>query len=376
MVKTGSGAWRHKLVVGVLFSAMVLAGVWQSPASADVSEVEGSAYGCFGSTTFAFPPNPPGPPVVTGPLPEVELPAGGSADPVTATEQTCDIRVGPAPTDPAVITTGPLTVTTQGTTGPAGSVTSTADIDNVNRTGREAFTAASISSTCTANEDGATGSTAVTGGSVFTDPDGTVEEPVPANPEPGHTIFADLGVGSSNYIFNEQITNADGSITVNALRIETLTGPVQGTVIIGQVVCGVTTDGSGGSTTTTTDGSGGSTTTTTEGDGGSTTTTMGNGGGSTTTTMGNGGGSTTTTTQPDPGPGECDRPTDFVGGLIFDIFRGISELLENLGISGFEQFGCDSDDDGASSDFDQDFGFDDEDEDDSNFDFDFGGAFS
>ena len=321
MVKTGAGAWRHKLVVGVLFSAMVLAGVWQSPASADVSAVEGSAYGCFGSTTFAFPPNPPGPPLVTGPLPEVELPAGGSVDPVTATEQTCDIRVGPAPTDPAVITTGPLTVTTQGTTGPAGSVTSTADIDNVNRTGQEALTAASISSTCTANEDGATGSTAVTGGSVATNPDGTVVEAVPANPEPGLTIFADLGVATSNYIFNEQITNADGSITVNALRIVSLTGPVQGTVIIGQVVCGVTTDGSGGSTTTTEDG-----------------------GGSTTTTMGNGGGSTTTTTQPDPGPGECDRPTDFVGQLLFDVFRGIADLFESLGITGFEDFGCDLDD--------------------------------
>jgi hypothetical protein len=284
----------------------------------------------------------------------VELPAGGSADPVTATEQTCDIRVAPAPTSPAVITTGPLTVTTQGTTGPAGSVTSTADIDNVNRTGQEALTAASISSTCTANEDGATGSTAVTGGSVATNPDGTVEEAVPANPEPGHTIFADLGVASSNYIFNEQITNADGSITVNALRIVSLTGPVQGTVIIGQVVCGVTTDGSGGSTTTTEDGGGsttttmgnggGSTTTTMGNGGGSTTTTMGNGGGSTTTTMGNGGGSTTTTTQPDPGPGECDRPTDFVGQLLFDVFRGIADLFESLGITGFEDFGCDLDD--------------------------------
>jgi hypothetical protein len=330
MVKAGAGAWRHKLVVGVLFSAMVLAGLWQSPASADVSEVEGSAYGCFGNTTFGF--GEPGPPVVTGPLPEVELPAGGSAVPITATEPTCDIFVFPG--GPFVASTGPLTVSTQGTTGPTGSVTSTADIDNVNRNGQEALTAASISSTCTANEDGATGSTTVTGGSVATNPDGTVEEAVPANPEPGHTIFADLGVASSNYIFNEQITNADGSITVNALRIEPLTGPLQGTVIIGQVVCGVTTTAPGGTTTTTAPGG----TTTTTAPGGTTTTTAPGG---TTTTTAPGGGTTTTTV---PDSGECERPTDFVGQLLFDVFRRIADLFERLGIPGFEDFGCDLND--------------------------------
>ena len=357
MVQTRAGAWRHKLVVGVLFSTMVLAGVWQSPASADVSAVEGSAYGCSGNTTFDFnreePPEPT--PVITGPLPAVELPASGSVDPITATEATCDIRVEAAPEAPPVITTGALTVSTQGTTGPTGSVTSTADVANVNRSGEEALTAANISSTCTADESGVTGSTTVTDGSVLTDPEGTVVEPVPVEPAPGHTIFADLGVATSNYIFNEQIENADGSITVNALRIEPLTGPLQGTVIIGQVVCGVTTDAGGGSTTTT-EGNGGATTTTEGNGGGTTTTTVGNGGGTTTTTAGNGGGATTTT-QPDPGPGNCERPTDFVGALIFDIFRGISDLLANLGITGFEDFGCDDDED-EDSDFDFDFDFD------------------
>ena len=392
MVQTRAGAWRHKLVVGVLLSTMVLAGVWQSPASADVTAVEGSAYGCYGNTTFSFEGTPPGPPVVTGPLPEVELPAGGSADPVTATEQTCDIRVAAAPTAPAVITTGPLTVSTQGTTGPTGSVTSTAEIENVNRDGQEALDAASISSTCTADESGATGSTTVTGGTLLVDPDATEGVAIPTNPEPGYTVFSDLGVATSNYIFNEQIENADGSITVNAVRIEPLTGPLQGTVILGQVVCGVTADGNGGGSTTTSEpdgsttttaGNGGGTTTTTAGNGGgTTTTTAGNGGGTTTTTAGNGGG-TTTTTQPAPGPGNCERPTDFVGALIFDIFRGISDLLANLGITGFEDFGCDDDEDedsGFDFDFDRDFDFggdsDDEDDEDEDTDTDTGAGAS
>ena len=362
MVQTRAGGWRHKLVVGVLFSTMVLAGVWQSPASADVSAVEGSAYGCFGNTTFGFEGSPPGPPVVTGPVPEVELPAGGSADPVTATQATCDIRVAATATAPAVITTGPITVSTQGTTGPTGSVTSTADIADVNRSGSEALDATGISSTCTADEAGTTGSTTVTGGTLLVDPDATEGVAIPVNPEPGHTVFSDLGVATSNYIFNEQIMNADGSITVNAVRIEPLTGPVQGTVIIGQVVCGVTTSDVGGTTTTEPNGATTSTTgnevpTTSTTDNQATTTTLG----ATTTTMGNGGGPTPTTL-PEPVPGDCERPTDFVGALIFDIFRGISDLLANLGISGFEDFGCDDE-----ADEDDDFGFDF----DSDFDFDF-----
>lgn len=61
-----------------------------------------------------------------------------------------------------------------------------------------------------------------------------------ASPDPNYTVFVNLGPATANYIFNEQILNADGTLTVRALCIQPLTGPLTGTVIVGQVSCGVT----------------------------------------------------------------------------------------------------------------------------------------
>ena len=241
MATSASNRVRSAIAVAMLLGAtLVSVGLGQAPVDAThltVTAVQGSAYGCFGNTSIFG-----NPPVVTGPLPSVDLPPGGSAVPITAEAPLCDIQVFPG--GPFVVSTGPLAVSTQGTTGPTGSVTSTATITDVNRGGQEALDAESISSTCTADESGLTGSTTVINGTVQTDADAPDGAPVavPVNPPPGHTIFADLGVGTSNYIFNEQIINPDGSITVNAVRIEPLTGPLTGTVILGQVVCGVTTE--------------------------------------------------------------------------------------------------------------------------------------
>ena len=361
MVKARAGTWRHKTVVGLLFSTMVLSNVWQSPAAADVTGVTGSAYGHHADVTIFGGQQP-----VAGPAPTVTLPPGGSATPITATAPSALVEYGPA----TLFSSGRLTVSTEGTTGPDGSVTSTASIDTINTSQVEVFTAANLSSTCTASESGVSGSTTVTGGTLITsegDPEVEGDETtisVPTNPAPNTAFEGALeGVGDTfRYVFNEQIQNPDGSITVNALHGYLLGPTAVGDLIIGQVVCGVTSDGQSGTTTTVDDGG---TTTTTVGNGGTTTTTVGNGGtttttvGSTTTTMGNGG-PTPTTIQ--PVPGDCERPTDFVGALIFDIFRGISDLLTNLGISGFEDFGCEDEDEE-----DSDFGFDF----DSDFDFDF-----
>ncbi len=235
------------LTTAVVASLVALSG----PSSANhqtVTAVQGSAYGCFGNTQFAL-GGPPGPPRVTGPLPTVTLPQGGSATPITATAAACDILAFEG--GPAVVSTGQLNVSTQGTTGPTGSVTSTASIANVNRSGQEAFTAANVSSTCTANEAGATGSTTITGGRVETSEN--VFQDVPVNPPPGFSIDADIGVATTRYIFNEQITDpTTGAITVNAVRIQPLTGPLTGTVILGQVVCDVTTQALATTTTPTT----------------------------------------------------------------------------------------------------------------------------
>ncbi|HEV2070394.1 MAG TPA: hypothetical protein VGR26_11415 [Acidimicrobiales bacterium] len=237
-------------------TALVLAGLGQRFADATdhettVTAVEGSAFGCFASTSFSFDPDNRPPPTVFGPVPSVELPPGGSAEPITATAPECTISVGAFEGAPTVISTGPLSVSTQGTTGPTGSVTSTATITDVGVDPNEAFQAAGISSTCTANETGVTGSTTVTGGTIDT---GTAEGvvDVPLNPEPGETVFVDVGPGTANYIFNEQTVDpVTGAITVNALRIQTLEGPLQGEVIIGQVVCDITTAAQETTTTTT-----------------------------------------------------------------------------------------------------------------------------
>ena len=231
-------------------AALVLAGLGLSPAQADhqvVTDVEGSAYGCYGNTTFSF-TQPPPPPTIYGPIAEVTLPEGGSATPVTASAPECQILAFPG--GPAVFSSGPLATSTQGTTGPTGSVTSTATLGPVNTSGQENFTATSLSSTCTANESGVTGSTTVTGGVVETDGDpATAPVLVPENPAPNTVVPVSIGFASYNYIFNEQIVNPDGSLTVNALRIQPLTGPLQGTVIAGQSVCGVTTEAAPTTTT-------------------------------------------------------------------------------------------------------------------------------
>ncbi len=175
-------------------------------------------------------------------MPTVTLPPGGSAVPVTASSPTGLVQYGPA----ILFTSGPITVSTQGTTGPTGSVTSSANITTVNTSMQEVLTAAGLSSTCTASEGGATGSTTITGGTLRTsegtDLDSEADDTVvtiPTNPAPDTEYTGSIEtVGDTyRYVFNEQIVNADGSITVNAAH-QYLLGPTAlGELIIGQSVC-------------------------------------------------------------------------------------------------------------------------------------------
>jgi len=168
-----------------------------------------------------------------------------------------------------------LTVSTEGTPG-GGSVTSSSTIENVNASGQESFTADSIESTCTADETGVTASTTVApGATVLTDngdathPEVTVE--VPTDPAPNTAIEGVLRIGTGidtfTYVFNEQTTNDDGSITVYAFH-QYLKGPLaKGDLFVGKSECGVTAS----TTTTTSSTTPGSTTSSTT-PGGSTTT--------------------------------------------------------------------------------------------------------
>lgn len=221
---TGRLASRGLAVVGMVATfGLVLA----TAAYADVTTVNGSAFGESVTVTTALGVN-----ANSGPMPTVTLPAAGSATALTNTLASV--------TSP-VLRTGVLNVSTQGTLGPSGSVTSSASVANPNVgipvLAPNVLTATAVSSTCTSNETGSTGSATIAGltvagiaGTIATTPNTTV------------TI---AGVGTLHV--NEQIvtgTAPSTAITVNALRLVINAGPLGGgEIIIGQSVCGVTGNG-------------------------------------------------------------------------------------------------------------------------------------
>ncbi|MCA1684240.1 MAG: Ig-like domain repeat protein, partial [Actinobacteria bacterium] len=111
------------------------------------------------------------------------------------------------------------------------------------------FTADSASTTCTANDTGpATASTTFTNGLLATATDNnqnpTTTVAIANRPAKNLTISGYFKLGASDkesftYIFNEQITNADGSLTVNAAHLKPTGQTAFGDVIFGQSVCGV-----------------------------------------------------------------------------------------------------------------------------------------
>ena len=211
---------------------LAVAGLGQGMADAAVSAVQGSAFNCSGQNNLFGQPQP-----ATEPTASVTLPPGGSG-PITQTA-VCDFRAFSG--GPPILSTGPITVSTQGTTGLTGSVTSTATATDVGVDPNEPLQAASISSTCTATESGVTGSTTVVNGTVVTNRDAGTVAMVPQSPTPGFSISGVNGAAATyRFVFNEQSTAADGTLTVNAVHLFFTGGPVTGDVILGQVVCDVT----------------------------------------------------------------------------------------------------------------------------------------
>jgi uncharacterized repeat protein (TIGR01451 family) len=246
MVRTRVGAVRRSGAVALVSLAMLLVGLGQVSAQADVTAVKGSAYGysCVVSA-FGQPCTP------AGPTPTVTLASDASNSPQSAFVSSARADSGPA----TIFSSGRIDVSTQGTLGPTGSVTSSANIANVNASGQENFTASNLASSCTASETAASGSTTITGGTLQTDngdsdPTNSIPDhpPVtvtlPTNPAPNTSYDGHVHIGNTTdtftWVFNEQIVNPDGSITVNAAH-EYLHGPsAVGDLILGQVVCGVT----------------------------------------------------------------------------------------------------------------------------------------
>lgn len=223
---------RVGMVIGAVLVAGSVAGVGARPAAASIKPVLGSAYGYQASVSFFG-----GTPMVKKPTPTVKLPKGGSATPITKSAPSGSVVFGPA----TMFTSGQIALST---VGQSGNATTTASLQSV---GGSPFTADSIGSTCTASNGGAaSGSVSVTNGVVVTSTDAngnpTSTMAVPSNPTANFDIHGSVQVSATDtetfdWIFNEQIHNTNGSLTVNAAH-EILHGPTAvGNLFIGSSLC-------------------------------------------------------------------------------------------------------------------------------------------
>ena len=229
---------RRAMIAVVAVSAWAVVST-AGPSQAVVTAVKGSAYGYFASVSlFGGPAN------VRGPEPVVTLAPDASNSPQNASLAQGLVQFGPA----IVFSTDQINVSTQGSLGAGGSVTSTASLTNINRSGQEVFTASSASSTCTATESGVSASTTINDGVLQTsegNPNVEGDEVlvnIPTNPPPNYTVNGQIETVGDNfqYIFNEQIVNPDGSITVYAGHLRLLGPTAVGDVYWGKSECGVT----------------------------------------------------------------------------------------------------------------------------------------
>ncbi len=241
-----------------------------APASANhstVTAVKGSGFGYWANGVSLF----GGAQADTGPTPTVTLASDASNNPQTASAATGRVAYGPA----NLFTSDAITVSTSGSLGDTGSVTTSSDIQNVNyastqptTTGSEVFgypppetdptyinfnpnnLRTRVAGTATASATGVTGSATITNGMVRThaqsstdctppvnvnpcgrsgeahthdlnNPEGVVT--IPTNPPPNYKVAGHLHLGATTtdhfvIVFNEQIVNPDGSITVNPVH--------------------------------------------------------------------------------------------------------------------------------------------------------------
>ena len=226
----------------MLLSVSVLTSVGQGSAHADVTAVSGSAFGYYTSAGFSFcentnPPSPEPPPgclspvETNGPEPTVTLPSTGGFE-------TASIPSASASTGPAVFfESGPITVTTQGETGPSGYSTSSVSIIQ-DKAGVDPFYFSTIDSTCTSNGSATTASTTFTGAVINLGEGNAVV--VPDNPAPNTEYRGTIDGVNDHFriVLNEQVVTSD-SITVNAMHMYMVGPTAYGEVIVGQAHCDV-----------------------------------------------------------------------------------------------------------------------------------------
>jgi hypothetical protein len=204
----------------------------------------GSASGFYSKISlFGGPPTTCGSPAtVPCPRPVVSLPA-----PTLKTKTLPSVAVVYGPAE--ILDSGPVRVTTQG---PAltGKVTSTSSLQgcttavsngcNVGEVYAGPFTAANVSSTCTAGPGTFTASTTVTGGKLQ---NGSSFYTIPLHPVPNRTYTGtnpDTGK-IYKFVFNQRTLNPNGSHTVTAVHEYLNAGAngAQGNLTFGTVTCGM-----------------------------------------------------------------------------------------------------------------------------------------
>ncbi len=144
---------------------------------------------------------------------------------------------------------GPLSVHSAGTTGPTGSVASSASVKDVSD--NDPFHAGApdgeVSSTCRASQSGLVGSARIVNGRLVTSTNPSTGDPTNQitfahtwDPAPNTTYNGTLNHVGDSYriVFNEQVLSPD-AITVNAVHMYLLGPTAVGDMIIGQSRCGV-----------------------------------------------------------------------------------------------------------------------------------------
>lgn len=137
------------------------------------------------------------------------------------------------PADP-LVTTGVLNASTEGDP-EAGTSTATGSVADVDvlpsplGVTPSAISADLVSATCNATPDGETGSVVLTNAQI----NGT--DLVDSTPGPNTDITVN---GLASVVLNEQIENADGSLTVNAVRVKLGNDGSVADLILGSATCG------------------------------------------------------------------------------------------------------------------------------------------
>jgi hypothetical protein len=231
-----------------------------------VTTVKGDACGYFvnvglfgGPQTLRGCGQPAGGPKAAA-APSVSLDPAGSPTPITASNPDgAKAQYGPAVIfggiwPPDVATTppsGPMSVSTQGTPGD-GTVNSSADIvlrqpadpKSPGGFGPSPVEGDELHVSCTATKTGVTGTTHFVRGilSTTTDAEGSPkdQEPIPDDPPVNYTrsgVITNVG-DVFGVVFNQQIVNPDGSLTVNAVHMYLFGPTAVGEMVKGQVTCG------------------------------------------------------------------------------------------------------------------------------------------